>query len=673
MRRSSRSNGTLIFSASLLVLTACADDPAQRTLRPDTRPSFASAADASAFDFGTLGGADAQAISVNDVGDVVGIARDTSGFLRAFLWTPATGMRDLKIYPGPVHSFALDINSQGQVVGYVDSVNVARSFIRSANGVVTWLPTLGGTSTYAQGINENGDVVGSSETSSGFYHAFIWTATGGMRDLGNIGGPEACSFGNSAAYDVNDQRQVVGFACAESGERAFLWTEAGGMVDLGTLGGPFSSRAFDINNSGQVVGVAQSGVDGSNHAFLWTPGVGMRDLGTLGGIQSTARGINDLGEVVGDSYMTDNTIQRGFRWTEAGGMTELPGTSGSTSRGAYGINRSGQAVGWSVNSAGADRATGWGFSAPPPPPPVNHPPVANAGGPYAGVEGSPVAFSGSGTDPDGDQLTYTWWFGDGDSASTGAASHTYAQDSSYTAVLRVEDPSGASHAATAAVTVANVAPRVVIGPQPATIYSGDTLYLNASFSDPGLLDGPWSAEIDWTDGPPKALGIGNQSAPIGERHQYFRAGSYSVRVAITDKDGGVGADTVALTVERFPTVVDVVPGSSSNVISIKTGGKTLAVALLSTTTYDARLASPASTVITNGSGSGTRLRGTTVGRDYEHTDADGDGRVDLVLYYYKADMVASGDLTVGTTNLVLLANDTTGRETRGENAVTVKP
>jgi probable HAF family extracellular repeat protein len=631
------------------------------------------AADASANDFGTLGGADARATSVNDSSTVVGMARDTSGYLRAFRWTQATGMRSLNVNIGPVHSLAIDVNNKGQVVGYVDSITYARAFVRSATGVVTWLPTLGGKSSYAYGINENGDVVGSSQTSSGFSHAFIWTATGGMRDLGTLGGPADCALGNSAAYDLNDQREVVGSSCADSmRERAFVWTETGGMVDLGTLGGPFSSRAYDINNSGQVVGVAQTG-EGQDHAFLWTALSGMRDLGTLGGIQSAARGINELGEIVGDSFTPDNSSQHAFLWTEAAGMTALLPLSGSGVALAYGINRSGQVVGWSMNSNGLDRATGWGFPAAPPPPPVNHPPVANAGGPYAGVEGALIAFSGSGTDPDGDELAFKWSFGDGDSASTAAPSHAYANNGSYTAVLRVEDPSGAGHSAITAVTVANVAPAVIIGPAPATIYSGDTLYLNAAFSDPGLLDGPWSTSIDWADGPATTGGTSNQSAPITGAHRYLRAASYSVRVAVTDKDNGVGVDTVALEVARFPTTIDVAPKDANNVISIRSGGQTLIVALLGTPSYDARVADPAAAVITNGSGSGTRLRGTTVGRDYDRTDVNKDGRVDLVLYFYKSDMVASGDLTTATTKLILLADDTSGRQTRGENTVTVKP
>jgi len=40
---------------------------------------------------------------------------------------------------------------------------------------------------------------------------------------------------------------------------------------------------------------------------------------------------------------------------------------------------------------------------------TNRPPTANAGGPYAGDAGVPVAFSGSGTDPDQDALSFMWW------------------------------------------------------------------------------------------------------------------------------------------------------------------------------------------------------------------------------------------------------------------------
>jgi probable HAF family extracellular repeat protein len=74
------------------------------------------------------------------------------------------------------------------------------------------------------------------------------------------------------------------------------------ITDLGTLGG-MRSYATAINNSGQVVGYADTSAsnnDEARHAFLYSGGT-MSDLGALGGIGSRANGINDLGQVVGSS------------------------------------------------------------------------------------------------------------------------------------------------------------------------------------------------------------------------------------------------------------------------------------------------------------------------------------------------------------------------------------
>ena len=53
------------------------------------------------------------------------------------------------------------------------------------------------------------------------------------------------------------------------------------MQDLGTLPGDKDSRAFGINDSGQVVGYS-SGPHGIT-AFLWSSSTGMTSLGTLRG------------------------------------------------------------------------------------------------------------------------------------------------------------------------------------------------------------------------------------------------------------------------------------------------------------------------------------------------------------------------------------------------------
>ena len=175
---------------------------------------------------------------------------------------------------------------------------------------VTDLGTLGGDTSRANGLNNNGQVVGEARVPvMAQTHPFLWDSTHGMQDLGGLGGvyyvgsDRAGSVGSANA--INDAGQVVGAAYTRardtvSQQHAFLWEAGRGMQDLGTLGGN-ESEANGINSKGQVVGFSRSWSGHEPHAFLWDATVGCKTSARSGENPKTseAHGINDIGQVVG--------------------------------------------------------------------------------------------------------------------------------------------------------------------------------------------------------------------------------------------------------------------------------------------------------------------------------------------------------------------------------------
>ncbi len=181
------------------------------------------------------------------------------------------------------------------------------------------------------------------------------------------------------------------------------------------------------------------------------------------------------------------------------------------------------------------------------------PPVAEAGGPYTTNEGTPVVLSGSGTDKDPGALTLEWDL-DNDGAFDDAAGATptftgVVQNGVFTVRLRVTDADGASDVDDAQVTVLNVPPTVNAGPDQ-LVFEDDPATVNATFTDPGILD-THTAVVDWGDGTPPTPGAVTQGAGSGSvtaSHVYPDPGIFVVTVTVTDSDGGVGSDPMTMTV-----------------------------------------------------------------------------------------------------------------------------
>jgi PKD repeat protein len=168
------------------------------------------------------------------------------------------------------------------------------------------------------------------------------------------------------------------------------------------------------------------------------------------------------------------------------------------------------------------------------------PPEADAGGPYAGPEGASIVFDGRGSSGEG-TLTYAWSFGDGSSGTGAQPTHTYADDGTYNVVLIVTDGRGVASAPdTAVATISNVAPSVTLNRVASAVEVGQSIAATGGFTDAGVLDGPWSWELDWGDGTMATGSAPAQSASITESRAYAAAGTYTIRLRVTDKDGGTG-------------------------------------------------------------------------------------------------------------------------------------
>ncbi len=235
-------------------------------------------------DLGTLGGFISSAYSINDKEQVVGSAVTSSGATHAFIWEKGT-MRDLGTLSSD-YSEAYSINNRGQVVGYSylnsstatnqqwngNELEVRQQKAKEHEDVKIWrIPQGIQASALLTDIKSRLDSPPSRPLSVPPphpipIHPFLWEK-GIIRDLGTLG------YYWSYAERINNRGQVVGRATnINKLNHAFLW-HSGRVRDLNSLipanSGWELFDAVDINNKGQIVGSGR--FNGQDRAFLLTP------------------------------------------------------------------------------------------------------------------------------------------------------------------------------------------------------------------------------------------------------------------------------------------------------------------------------------------------------------------------------------------------------------------
>ena len=223
---------------------------------------------------------------------------------------------------------------------------------------VTDLGTLGGSSSFAYGINNSGHVTGFSyPTSVSNVHAFYYD--GQMHDLGTLGSSGTPYGSFSAGSGINDYNQIVGTTLDATGNaQAFLWDAQHGMESLSLT----DTNGVAINNRGQIVGeTAETTGAQVGQAFIWDATTGAQSLpllpGCILGPAANVTAVNDSSTVVGFCQLSNTNSVQAFVWDNINGIQPLaPGSFGSL---AWSINNKGQISGSIGFSSGVGRAAEW--------------------------------------------------------------------------------------------------------------------------------------------------------------------------------------------------------------------------------------------------------------------------------------------------------------------------
>ena len=258
-----------------------------------------------------------EASRINDSGIVTGYAKTTPTI--ATLWENSLPSLELTRFSNLIKATA--INGFNEIVGtrLDSSSSYRRPFHYDIfSGRLTTLGTLGGAEAWANDVNDNGYMVGSSVDKNGNSRAFRYSSQDAK--LTAISPMEG--YKHSEGVRINDDESVVGWAyndtLNQSGKRAFYNRATGSVTNLGTLGRDTDSIARSLNNQNVIIGQSIR-ADNNGHPFVFS--TASTDIVVVIADPTSSNTVYSYSNTGGGIL---KSIDRGDQWQSANkGLTEL--------------------------------------------------------------------------------------------------------------------------------------------------------------------------------------------------------------------------------------------------------------------------------------------------------------------------------------------------------------
>jgi probable HAF family extracellular repeat protein len=273
---------------------------------------------ADSFTFTTLdvpGYIDTEAYGINNLGQIVGgtgAYPNTVGFLLS------GGNYSTFSVPGAYLTQANGINDSGQIVGYdKSSANTYSLGFLLSSGSYTTLDVSGDFLSGSNGINDSGVVVGDFLTNysfgyTGTYHGYSYSGgTYTQIDDPDVGPRDPPVIGTTAtnAEGINNEGEIVGAYSGTPSNPGNGFLLADGVFTTIDVPGAPTTQANGINDAGQIVGTYYDS-SGVAHGFLYSGGVFMT-IDIAGAENTYLQGINDSDQIVG-FYQDSSGNYEGF-------------------------------------------------------------------------------------------------------------------------------------------------------------------------------------------------------------------------------------------------------------------------------------------------------------------------------------------------------------------------